>query len=62
MKGTLVVDGRGGAREVVDLVHLQHQFLHNIMPDRLKVGLAQQVLYVVLAAREEVVYADYLQR
>lgn len=46
---------------MVDLVHFQQDGLHHVMPDQLKVELAQQVGDVVLAAREEVVHADDLQ-
>lgn len=56
----LVVHGRGRAGEVVDLVHLQHQALRDVVPDQLKVGLANEARDVVLAAREEVVHADDL--
>jgi hypothetical protein len=46
---------------VVDLVHLQQDWLDDIVPDQLKVGLVQQVHDVVLGAGEKVVQADDLQ-
>ncbi len=45
---------------MVDLVHLEHNGLHHIVADKLKVGLANQVSNVLLAAGEEVVQADDL--
>lgn len=57
----LVVHWRCRAGQVVDLVHLQEQLLHHIMPDQLKVRLAQQVCHILLAACEEVVHTDHLQ-
>lgn len=51
----------GRAGQVVDLVHLQQQLLHHIVPDQLKVVLADEVRDVLLAACEEVVHADDLQ-
>lgn len=56
----LVVDGRCWACQVEDLVNLQQDGLNNIMPDQLKVGLAQQVHDVVLGPSEEVIQADDL--
>ena len=46
---------------MVDLIHFQEQLLHHIMPDELKVGLADEVCHILLASCEEVVYADHLQ-
>jgi hypothetical protein len=42
------------------LVHLQQQRLHHVVADHLKVGLANKVRDVLLAAREKVVHADHL--
>ena len=47
---------------MVYLVHFQEQLLHHIVPDELKVGLADEVCHILLAACEEVVHADDLQR
>jgi len=58
--GALVVNRRGWAREVEDLVHLQQDLLHDVVANELKVGLAKQVRDVLLAAREKVVNADHL--
>lgn len=57
---SLVVDGRGWAGEVVDLVHLQQDALRDVVAHHLKVGLANEVQHVLLAAREEIVQADHL--
>ncbi len=46
---------------MVYLVHFQEQLLHHIMPDELKVDLANEVRHVLLAACEKVVHADDLQ-
>lgn len=45
---------------MVYLVHLQQYWLHNIVPDELKVCFVQQVQDILLAASEEVVEADHL--
>jgi hypothetical protein len=47
---------------VEDLVHLQRDGVHHVVPDQLEVGLPDQVLDVLLAAGEEVVEANDLQR
>ena len=57
---SLVVDGRGWAGKVVDLVHLQQDALRDVVAHHLKVGLVKEVQHVLLAAREEVVQADDL--
>ena len=44
-----------------DLVDLQEQFLHNIVAYQLEIDLANEVRYILLAAREEVVHTDDLQ-
>jgi len=54
----LVVDGAGGASQVVDLVDFEQDLLDDIVPDELKVGLADQVGDVFFGAREKVVEAD----
>mmetsp|Transcript_6000 Transcript_6000/g.24330 ORF Transcript_6000/g.24330 Transcript_6000/m.24330 type:complete len:390 (+) Transcript_6000:49-1218(+) len=56
----LVVHGRGGARQVVHLVALQQDGLHDIVSDDLEVGLADVVLDVLLGAGEEVVQAHHV--
>ena len=45
---------------MVDLVNLQEDGHDDVMADQLKVGIADQVRNVVLAACEEVVKADDL--
>ena len=57
---SLVVDGRGWAGEVVDLVHLQQNALCDVMAHHFKIGLANEVQHILLAAREEIVQADDL--
>jgi len=54
------VDGGGGAGQIVDLVHLEQDRLHQVVPDELEPGLAEQVLDVALLAREQVVQTDHL--
>ena len=56
----LVVDGRGGAGHVVDLVDLNEELLGDVVPDDLKVGLVKQVLDVGLLRGEEVVERDHI--
>ena len=45
---------------MVDLVHLQQDLLHHVVPDHLEVGPPDQVGDVLLRPREEVVKADDL--
>ena len=54
----LVVDRRCRTGEVVYLVDLGGVWLGNIVADKLEVVVANEVAYVVLAAREVVVEAD----
>jgi hypothetical protein len=54
----LVVDGRGGAGQVVDLVHLEVERMGHVVADQFEVGLIEQVVDVGLLAGEEVVEAD----
>jgi hypothetical protein len=54
----LVVPRRGGTSEVVDLVHIQHERLRNVVPHEIKVGLRQQVRDVRLLAGEEIIDTD----
>ncbi len=49
---------RGGAGEVVDLVHVQPQGLRDIVPHQFEIGHAQQVRNVRLLAGKEIVQAD----
>lgn len=57
----LVVNRRSWTRQVIYLVNFQQDFLHHIMSDNLKIGLAQQVLDIFFATSKEVVQAYYLQ-
>jgi hypothetical protein len=50
--------GRTG--QVVNLIHLQKDGLHHVVPDELKAVVRHQVPDVVLAAGEEIVQADHL--
>lgn len=45
---------------MVDLVHLKHDGLDHIVTDDLEIGLADQMLNVLLAAGKEAVQADHL--
>ena len=55
----LVVHGRRGARQMVNLVHLQQQRLHDVVADELEARIAEVVLHILLAAREEIVHHDH---
>ena len=54
----LVVDGRGRARQVVNLVHLQEKGMHDVVAQQLESLVAEQVLDVAPASGEEVVNAN----
>lgn len=55
----LVVDGRGRAGQVVDLVDLQEQRFHHVVADQLELGMPEVVHQVLLPPREEVVDDDH---
>jgi len=57
----LVVDGGGGAGQVVDLVHLHVEGEGDVVAQELEVGVVEQVRDVLLAAGEQVVGADHLR-
>ena len=52
--------GRGGTRQVVDLVHLQEDRQRNVVADQLEVRAGQQMGDIRLLAGEEVVQADHV--
>lgn len=54
----LVMDWRGRASEVEDLINLEEDWLDDVMSDEFKVGAADEVSDIFLAASEEVVKAD----
>ena len=54
----LVVDGRGGAGQVVDFVHLDKQRECYVVTDDFKARVGQQVFDVLLGTGEEVVHTD----
>jgi hypothetical protein len=54
----LVVYGRGGARQVVDLVDLDVERKSNVVPQDLEARVSQQVCYVVAIAGVEIVHAQ----
>ena len=54
----LVVNGRGGAGQVVDLVDLEEERLGDVVPDKLELVVVEQMLDVLSPAGEEVVQAD----
>src|SRR5438552_6942030 len=56
----LVVNRRGGAREVVYLVDLHVQRKGDIVSHQLEISLAQKVRDVLLSSRIKVVYAQYV--
>ena len=47
----LVVDGRGRAGQVVDLVHLDEQGVDDVVADELEIGVREEMPDVVLATR-----------
>ena len=55
----LVVDRRGRAREVVDLIDLDIERKGHVVADELEAGMIKQVLDVALGACEEVVDAKH---
>ena len=54
----LIVGRRGGAGEVVNLVHLGLERLDHIVPDQFETGMAEKVLDVGFSSGEEVVQAE----
>ena len=54
----LVVDGRGGAGQVVDFVHLDEQRERDVVADDFEAGVGEEVFDVLLGAGEEVIHAD----
>ena len=54
----LVVNGRGGAGEVVDLVHLKEERLAHVVSQQLETAGFQQVADVLAPSGKEVVEAD----
>jgi hypothetical protein len=55
----LVMDGRGGAGEVVDFIHLHVEREGDIVPLQLEVGVFQQMRDVGAAASEKIIYAQH---
>ncbi len=56
----LVVNGRGGTGEIVDLVDLDIERKRHVVPHQFKARMADQVLDVAFGAGEEVVDADHI--
>jgi hypothetical protein len=56
----LIVDGRGRAGEVVDLIDLQQDRLDHVVANQLEGVVVEQVLDVRAPPREEVVEAEHL--
>lgn len=50
--------GRGRAREMVDLIDFQQDWLHHVMPDQLELRVSEMVHEVVLLPGEEIVEDD----
>lgn len=50
----------GGTRQVVNLVHLQHDGFGHVVHDQLEAGMVQPVLDVLALTGEEVVDYDHL--
>ena len=56
----LVVDGRGGAGQVVDLVHLDVERKADVVAHQLEVRVVEQVRDVAPASGEEIVDAEHV--
>ena len=56
----LVVDGRGGACEVVDFVELPPERLRHVVQDEREALVVEEFVDVLLRAREEVVQCSHL--
>ena len=56
----LVVDRRGGTGEVVDPVDLVLERIDHIVPDKLEVGVFEEMGDVALGAGEKIVDAQYV--
>jgi len=54
----LVMNGRGGAGQVVDFLNLEKYRIDDIVADQLEMSVGQKVENVVFAACEEIVQAD----
>jgi hypothetical protein len=54
----LVMDRRGGAGHVVDLVHFQENRFDDVVPDQLEAVVVKEMTNVLLVAGKEVVKAD----
>jgi len=54
----LVMDWRGRASQVEDLINFQEDWFDDVMADEFKVGAADEVSDIFLAASEEVIDAD----
>jgi len=56
----LIVDRRGGAGEVVDLVHLDKQRERHVVAHQLEVAIVVQMRDVARRACKEIVHAQYV--
>jgi hypothetical protein len=54
----LVVNWRGGAGQVIDLVDLQQQRLADVVPQKLEAAVIEQMSDVISTPREKVIEAD----
>ena len=55
----LVMHGRGGAGQIVDLVHFHIQRKGHVMPEKLKARVPPQRLHIAARAGEKVVHAKH---
>jgi hypothetical protein len=58
----LVVYRRRGTGQVVNLIDLEQNGVHNIMPYQLKVAFGEQMGDVLLGAGKKVVQTNHLQK
>ncbi|CAH9120914.1 unnamed protein product [Cuscuta epithymum] len=54
------MDGRSRTGQVVDLINLEQNGLHNIMANELKPGISEMVHHVLLPPGEEIINDDHV--
>ncbi|KAK3016094.1 hypothetical protein RJ639_006338 [Escallonia herrerae] len=56
----LVMNGRGGAGQVINLVHFQQNRLHHIVPNQLEPGVPKVVHHVLLPPGEKIINDNHI--
>ena len=54
----LVMNWRGGAGKIVDLIHLQIDLISDVMADHFEMGIAHEVEDILFAARKIIIQAE----